>query len=184
MRRGFKADAERRATEVRAAMGLGQLKPLDTTLLVEHLNAELRPADQLTSRAKLERLEELQPRSFSACTFTVGPRTVIVYSPLAAVDRRRSDISHEASHLLLAHSVTEVEQLGGLSFFTCNTDEEQEANWLAGCLLLPRDLLLRAVRRGHTPERIAQDNEVSLQMATFRLRTTGVERQAEYFRRR
>src|SRR5207245_8775387 len=38
--------------------------------------------------------------------------------------------------------------LVGLSFFTCDPDEEQEANWLAGCLLLPRDLLVRSLRSG------------------------------------
>jgi hypothetical protein len=33
-----------------------------------------------------------------------------------------------------------IQQVGGLSFFTCDPDEEQEANWLAGCLLLARQL--------------------------------------------
>ena len=77
----------------------------------------------------------------------------------------------------MSHSVKDVEQLGGLSFFTCDPDEEQEATWLAGCLLLPRELLLRSLRRGMNAEAIAAANEVSLQMANFRLRTTGVQRQ-------
>ena len=111
---------------------------------------QLRGADELTSLTRLKELEALQPGAFSACTFDLGTRKVIVCNPLATAERRRSDVSHEASHLLLDHKVREVEQLGGLSFFTCDPDEEQEANWLAGCLLLPRDLLVRSLRNGLT----------------------------------
>ena len=64
-----------------------------------------------------------------------------------------------------------------MSFFTCDLDEEQEATWLAGCLLLPRALRLRSLRRGMNAEAIAAANELSPQMANFRLRTTGVQRQ-------
>jgi len=68
--------------------------------------------------------------------------------------------------------------------FVCRKpDEEQEANWLAGCLLLPRELLLRALKQGLDAVGIAEANAVSLQMANFRLRTTGVERQAAAWRR-
>jgi Zn-dependent peptidase ImmA (M78 family) len=183
MRRGFKAEAERLATQVRSETGLGQYKPLDIDSLVYHVGAQLRAADELTSLIKLHELEALQPGAFSACTFDLGTRKVIVVSPLASAERQRSDASHEASHLLLKHSVKEVEQLGGLSFFTCDPDEEQEANWLAGCLLLPRELLLRSVKRGMDAAAIAETNKVSLQMANFRLRTTGVDRQAATWRR-
>jgi Zn-dependent peptidase ImmA (M78 family) len=178
MRRGFKSEAERLATQVRDEMGLGRYKPLNIDALVQHIGAQLRAADELTSLTKLHELEALQPGAFSACTFDFGTRKVIVISPLASNERQRSDASHEASHLLLNHSVKEVEQLGGLSFFTCDPDEEQEANWLAGCLLLPRELLLRSLKRGLDAAAIAEANAVSLQMANFRLRATGVERQA------
>jgi Zn-dependent peptidase ImmA (M78 family) len=183
MRRGFKAEAERLATKVRDEMGLGAHKPLEIDALVRQVGAQLRSADALTSLAKLQELEALQPGAFSACTFDFGSRKIIVVSPLASDERQRSDASHEASHLLLSHSVKEVEQLGGLSFFTCDPDEEQEANWLAGCLLLPRELLVRALRQGLDAAGIAEVNSVSLQMANFRLRTTGVQRQAAAWRR-
>jgi len=178
MRRGFKAEAERLAAQVRTELGLGLYRPMDIKALARHVGAQLRAADELASLAKLEELEALQPGAFSACTFDFGARKVIVVSPLATEQRRRSDASHEASHLLLDHKVREVEQLGGLSFFTCDPDEEQEANWLAGCLLLPRDLLVRSLKRGLDAAAIAEANTVSLQMANFRLRATGAERQA------
>lgn len=177
MRRGFKAEAERLAERVRTDMGIPMIEPMDAGALALHIGAEVRRADELTSLAKLQELDQLQPGAFSACTFDLGPRTVIVYSPLASPARRQSDISHEASHLLLKHSVKEVEQLGGFSFFTCDPDEEQEANWLAGCLLVPRALLMRAVTRGLDVDAIADLCSVSTQMAGFRLRATGVKRQ-------
>ena len=67
-----------------------------------------------------------------------------------------------------------VERLASLAFTTCDPEEKQEANWLAGALLLPRDTLARAVRRGLTAEDLATIHSVSLQMANYRLRATGV----------
>lgn len=177
MRRGFKAEAERLAACVRKEIGRRPSEHVDAVELARHVGAEVRCADELTSLAKLEELETLQPGAFSACTFSLGKRHIVVYSPLATTGRTQSDIAHEVAHLLLEHPVKSVETIAGVSFFTCDADEEQEANWLAGCLLLPRPLLLQAARRGLNSVGIAEAFNVSEQMAAFRLRTTGVERQ-------
>lgn len=184
MRRGFKADAERIAARVREEMGKRTSDPLDAIELARHVGAEVRCAEELTSRARLEELEKIQPGAFSACTFTIGERHVVVYSPLASPGRTQSDIAHETSHLLLGHEIKTVKRIGELSFFTCDPDEEQEANWLAGCLLLPRPLLLQAAKTGMDSQAIAEKFNVSEQMATFRLRTTGVPRQLAARRKR
>jgi Zn-dependent peptidase ImmA (M78 family) len=179
MRRGFKAEAERTAEQIRAAMGKRAADALDAVELAKHVGAEVRRADELTSLAKLETLEELQPGAFSACTFTVGDRHVIVYNPLATEGRTQSDIAHEVAHIVLTHEMKSIETIGGINFFTCDPEEEQEANWLAGCLLLPRRLLYLAARRGLDAAAIAETYRVSEQMAAFRLRTTGVMRQLQ-----
>ena len=177
MRRGFKAEAERTAEAIRAEMGKRASDPLDAVELARHVGAEVRRADELTSLEKLETLEQLQPGAFSACTFSIGDRHVIVYSPLASGGRTQSDISHEVAHIVLKHEMKSVMTLGSMSFFTCDPEEEQEANWLAGCLLLPRRLLYMAARRGLDAAGIAATYTVSEQMAAYRLRTTGVMRQ-------
>jgi len=177
MRRGFKAEAERTAEEVRAEMGKRAADPLDAIELARHVGADVRSADELTSLEKLETLEEIQPGAFSACTFSVGSKHVIVYSPLASIGRTQSDISHEVAHIVLKHEMKSVESVGAMTFFTCDPEEEQEANWLAGCLLLPRRLLYIAARQGLDAAAIAQTYRVSEPMAAFRLRTTGVMRQ-------
>lgn len=177
MRRGFKAEAERIAEKIRKDMGKRPSDSLDALELAGHVGAEVRCADKLTSIEKLQTLEELQPGAFSACTFTVGDRHIIVYSPLASAGRRQSDIAHEIAHIVLGHSMKSVQKIGDVSFFTCDADEEQEANWLAGCLLLPRSLLYKATTQGMDSTAIAQTYSVSEPMAAFRLRATGVVRQ-------
>lgn len=177
MRRGFKAEAERRATAERHRMGLSDHDVISEESLAEMVGAELRDASRLVGRKALESLDALQPGAFSACTFEIGDRRVIVWSPLSSFERRRSDIAHEVSHLLLGHKVQDVQVVGGLTFYSCNPEEEQEANWLAGCLLLPRPMLVRNIARGMSPDQIAVQQSVSLQMANFRVRATGVLRQ-------
>ena len=184
MRRGFKAEAERTASQLRRKIGQTQSEQLDLRALASELGAELRAADELVAVDKLRRLDRTQPGAFSACTFTIGERHVVVYSPLSSDGRRNSDVAHELAHLVLEHEVKVVHKVGGLNFFSCDPEEEQEANWLAGCLLLPRSLLVAAVRRGKTAAEIAEEYEVSEQMAAFRLRTTGVLRQVAASRSR
>src|SRR5947209_20332042 len=109
MRRGFKSEAERTAEDIRAAMGKRAADPLDAIELAQHVGADVRRADELTSLEKLETLEEIQPGAFSACTFTVGDKHVIVYSPLASIGRTQSDISHEVAHIVLKHEMKSVQ---------------------------------------------------------------------------
>lgn len=177
MRRGFKAEAERRSESVRSDLGLQTTDPLPLEKLAASLGAELRAADELIDISRLEAIEAKQPGAFSACTFEIGERRVIVCNPLATPGRRTSDVAHELSHLLLKHSVKDVQTVGELTFFGCDPDEEQEANWLAGCLLLPRSLLLAQISRGATAADLVDLYEVSLQMANYRIRATGVQQQ-------
>lgn len=177
MRRGFKAEAERLSERVRADLGLASDAQLPLDLLGGTLGAELRSAGDLIDVSRLAEIDKRQPGAFSACTFEIGDRRVIVWNPLSSQGRRSSDIAHELSHLLLKHSVKDVHTVGGLTFFGCDPDEEQEANWLAGCLLLPRPLLVSQLRRGATADDLADRYEVSIQMANYRIRATGVLRQ-------
>jgi Zn-dependent peptidase ImmA (M78 family) len=177
MRRGFKAEAERQAEQVRAEMGKRPAEPVDAFELATHVGASVRRADELTSLEKLQTLEDIQPGAFSACTFRIGDKSVIVYNPITSPGRTQSDVAHEVAHIILKHDMKTVHKMAGMTFFTCDPEEEQEANWLAGCLLLPRRLLYIAARRGMQGADIASAYNVSDQMANYRLRTTGVLRQ-------
>jgi Zn-dependent peptidase ImmA (M78 family) len=128
---------------------------------------------------KLKELERLQAFAFSACTFDIEGRRVIVYNPLRSKPRRRSDIAHELSHLLLDHELTEIREVAGVPFRTCRSNQEEEATNLGGTLLLPRQLLLKAATQGMDIEDVAQKFNVTPEMARFRINTTGVLRRLE-----
>lgn len=173
MRRGFKAEAERISANLRQELQIKPTQRLPLDRAAASLGAELRSAGELIDIARLREIENLQPGAFSACTFDLGERRVVVWSPLSSPARTTSDIAHELAHLMLKHKVQELQTVGDLTFFGCNPEEEQEANWLAGCLLLPRALLLAELRCGHTADDIAGAFAVSVQMANYRLRATG-----------
>ena len=97
MRRGFKAQAERLAQQIRSEMGTKASSGLDAAALAAHAGADVRRADEFTSLSKLKALEALQPGAFSACTFHIGGRPIIVYSPLASHGRTQSDLAWPSS---------------------------------------------------------------------------------------
>ena len=180
MRRGFKAEAERLAARLRTELGIPSNSRLELGDLAAHVGVDVRSADELIDRAALERLDELQPGCFSAATFHLPDgRVVAVTNPVGTSDARRdSDLAHELSHVLLKHEIRRVQRIGNLSFFDCDPEQEEEANWLAGCLLLPRPLLLADARLGLNAEEVAAKHGVSLAMARFRLNASGVYFQA------
>jgi len=180
MRRGFKAEAERIAGRILTQLGNPPTRPADIRALAQHLHVEVISAAELVDVTELEELERLQPGAFSAATFRMpGNRVVAVYNPLNERGRTNSDLAHELAHLLLNHDVRELQTIAGRTFFTCDPEQEQEANWLAGSLLLPRPLLLREAMNGATADRLADRYSVTPAMARFRLNTSGVLLQAQ-----
>ena len=176
--RGFKAQAERDAVRVRQEMGLSSADPLDARALAEHVGASVVSAERLVPLKSLEELERLQAFAFSAATFEVAGKKVIVTNPLRSQGRLASDVAHEVAHLMLRHDLTEVREIDGVPFRTCKPDEEEQATALGGTLLLPRPLLFHAARQGEDPVAIADRCGVTLEMARYRFNTTGVARQA------
>ena len=175
MRRGFKAEAERLAARIRDQAGLPTDSPVDIHHLAQHLKIDVVPADALVNEASLRELEALQPGAFSAATFHLPNRQIVaVFNPFAEPARTRSDIAHELAHILLDHDVRELQRIAGYPFLTCNPEQEEEANWLAGCLLLPRPLLLKEAFAGADAATVARRHGVTLAMARFRLNTSGV----------
>ena len=68
LRRGFKAQAERTATALRAELGLQPHERLDITDLAKHLNVAIVSASELIDVERLEELERIQAFAFSACS--------------------------------------------------------------------------------------------------------------------
>ena len=155
--RGFKADAERKAAEIRGRLGLRDFDAVDLTKVAALLDARVVSADRLVSLERLHEIESLQAFAFSACTFEIRAKPVVVFNPLRTAGRRSSDIAHELSHLILNHDLSEIEFLGETAFRTCRSDQEEQATSLGATLLLPRPLLVWAAKLGMTIEEIAEE---------------------------
>jgi Zn-dependent peptidase ImmA (M78 family) len=170
MRRGFKAEAERLAQDLAQKLGIGDTDPVPRDAVAKQLGVEVLAADKVVDRNRLEELNEIQPDAVSAATFKLASgKRVVVYNPLHQVGRTNSNIAHELAHLLLGHTVRNVATVGNFKLLTCDAEQEEEADWLAACLLLPRPLLYAAARRGWGYARIADSYSTSETTARFRL---------------
>ena len=179
LRRGFKSEAERIAQQVRSEVGVGAAQMVTPEVLADLLSVEIRSGDELISRKRFVELDQIQEGAFSACTFRPSNgRVVVVYNPISPPTRKRSDLAHELAHILLDHDLSRIEKLGDVTFITCDATQEEEAAWLAGCLLLPRALLLREVRKGSSASKIARQSGVSESLVRYRINVTGVARQS------
>ena len=185
LRRGFKAEAERLARDVWSAMSLTPNDPMDAIKLAQHMGCMVRPADALVDIAKLEKLYRIQEDAFFACTFKLpNDRYAVVFNPLMSDTRRNSDVAHEVAHVVLGHRFSRLERLGDVAFLSGDKQQEDEAAWLSGCLLLPRFALIHDLRRGRKPRDIGRSRVLSREMVDYRVRVTGVARQLAAERRR
>ena len=65
----------------------------------------------------------------------------------------------------------------GVAFQSCDTAQEEEANWLAGCLLLPRVALVHDLKKRMSAKTIANRRVLSQQIVRYRINVTGANRQ-------
>ena len=190
MQRGFKTKAERLACELRAQLNLDPFAPLPGKRLVSHLKVHLiHPAEIPDMPADLlHRVLKSGSEHWSAITFyDCNARPFIIHNPNHAPPRQESDLMHESAHILCEHPPAQIVSLGGFALRTYNSAHEDEASWLGGCLQIPREGLLWAIKRRMSDEELARHFGASLEMARFRRRTTGVDNQlhfTESYRRR
>jgi Zn-dependent peptidase ImmA (M78 family) len=130
------------------------------------------------SQIELDQLLVSDPGGWSAVSVYEADRAVIVYNPRHSAGRQASDIMHELAHFILDHHPATVIMSHDGSFVMRSYDQRQEdeANWLGWCLLLPREALLRCKRLKLSTAEIAAMYGVTNTLTEFRLRMTGVER--------
>src|SRR6266545_511887 len=171
-RRGFKTEANGTALEVRAELGLRALDPLDPFALARHLEIPIIDlSDFARTSAGARYLLTVEPESFSAVTVFAGTKRTIVHND----GRISSNITREAAHGLLLHPPTPALDDRGCRLW--DQDIEDEAQFLAGALLVPEDAALAIARdiakgRSTVPEAAARFL-VSPQMIQWRLNITG-----------
>lgn len=176
LRRGFKAEANTRAKEIRAELGLSPTDRVDVWLLAAHLEIPIVALTELTSAAPeaVHQFTVVDENAFSAVTIFCGSRRIILYNDAHAKVRQASDIAHEISHALLGH-----EPQPALDELGCRRWDavcEAEADWLAGVLLVPEEATLASVRSGLSDSDAARQYGVSVAMMQFRMNMTAARR--------
>lgn len=179
--RGFKSLAERLALEVRSELGLNAFDRLDPYALAEHLGIPVIALGDLAEsgarKASLDHFLGSASDQLSALTICHGSRRLIVENPRHSFGRRSSSVAHELSHVLLEHEPGPALGDGGCRRWS--QKDEDEADWLAGTLLVPRPAALRFARLS-TPVAVAANNMgVSVALMEWRLNHTGARAQVQ-----
>jgi Zn-dependent peptidase ImmA (M78 family) len=86
---------------------------------------------------------------------------------------------HELAHIILGHELSSATLTDGGHFVPSNYDQDQEdeAAWLGGTLLLPRPALLWMRRQRLSDEEAATHFGVSPDLLRWRIRMTGIDYQ-------
>jgi Zn-dependent peptidase ImmA (M78 family) len=179
--RGFKSQSERRSAEYRKQLGLASHEPLPASKLAAELAVTVWDTRDVAGLSEnvLTVLNDEADQSWSALTMRIGPRNLIVFKPVASRGRRNSVIMHELAHIILGHELAQacILEDGSLVPGNFSQDQEDEADWLAGALLLPRPALISIRQRGMSDAEACDHHLVSLDMLKWRFRMTGVDTQ-------
>jgi Zn-dependent peptidase ImmA (M78 family) len=180
MRYGFKAEAERISAAARQLLGLTPSDPINPwayaaarnviVLDMASLNLEQRHRDQLLVKDN---------ESWSGLTLKLENRFFVVVNPSHQLSRQRNTLMHEIAHIHLEHTPARVDfsESGMMLLSDYPADQEDEADWLAAAVLIPRDALHNLRRAGQGSDEIAAYFGVSKQLTDWRIRMTGVDTQ-------
>jgi Zn-dependent peptidase ImmA (M78 family) len=178
-RRGFKTSSEEISQKIRRKLQIAPEAPVDPTSIAELLSIPVLKPEQLTELPGDVRNRLLRNHSdtWSAITVSDGNMHLIVLNPMHSATRSNSSLAHEIAHVILGHepSIMFVTPKSGVALRTHNKEQEEEANWLAGCILLPRHALLHIRRIGLADDQVCKEYGVSPAMLRFRINATGVD---------
>ena len=181
MRRGFKSQAERLSLKLRAEIGLSPRDRLKPKQFLKSRGIIVWTPDEVPGidPNHVRQLTVKDPDSWSGVTIREGSTVVIIVNSSHSPKRQANTLMHEWAHIELRHKPNRVDRSehGLLLLSDYAAEIEEEADWLAGAMLLPRDGLLHFRANGLDAEAIAQHYGVSKPLANWRLRMTGVEKQ-------
>lgn len=171
---GFvKSHVNKIAIETRAELGLGTLDLLKPLALAEFLDIPVISLSSLQAHepAGTQHFLHEDPQAFSAVTVFSGPKRLVVHNDAHESGRQASNIAHELSHGLLQHAPTPA--LDSMGCRDWDQVIEDEAQWLAGALLITEEAAVWSVRRQLDLPQIALRFGVSVDMARWRINMTG-----------
>lgn len=168
MQRGFKSKAERISLAERQRIGLTHLCRLDPRQLAGSHGIRVMSVSDLSglSSGHLTQLIEVDPSAFSGVTIACGTSRLIVVNDSHTDQRRANTIAHEIAHCLLDHAPSSLFGRWGREL---DKDTEDEADWLAGCLLVPGTGVQETMQRcGQDLDAAASHYGVSIELMRWR----------------
>jgi len=181
MRRGFKAQAEKLSLKLRAEIGLSALGKFTPKTFLEGTGITVwKPAEIPGIEPEhVAQLTKNDSDSWSGVTIREAGLIAIIVNSTHPPTRQANTLMHEWAHIELRHKPNRVDRSkNGLLLLSDYPKEiEEEADWLAGAVLLPRNGLMHFRARGGAADEIANHYGVSPDLTNWRLRMTGVERQ-------
>ena len=169
------------AKGLRKELGLSHADPLPPHELAGYLNVPILALADIPDLDPddIHQLLVVDPGSWSAITVSAGGREAIITNTTHRGGQPSADIMHELAHLLLGHEPSTMFFVGekDIALRGYNKDSEDEANWMAGTLLLPREalVLIRTLGMGETE--VCKSYNVSSDLLRYRADMTGVNRQ-------
>ena len=155
---------------------------LDPRGLAEYLNVRVLMPEDVPNVAptSLRQLREAGQDSWSAVTISQSGVTLVILNSGHPRTRQANSLAHELAHIILNHTSDDTEMSREGFLFRNRFDEEQEdeANWARGMSPAAAGGLLHAYWRKRSPAVLAQHFGVSQKLVTWRLRMTGIARQA------
>lgn len=173
---------------MRSDIGLRPDSPLSAFDLADRFETTLWSEKDISGVGEddIAQLTSVDADSWSAFTIRIRSSHLVVYNSSQSDPRRNSVVMHELAHIILGHELTSASLTEDGHFVPTSYDQDQEdeADWLAGTLLLPRPALLNIRRAGLADQQASEEYMVSQQMLTWRFRMTGVDYQLENARRK
>ena len=166
------------ALEVRREIGTGPHGQLDLDRLTDEYGIPVYAMRDLGGGCSTDALEYftlLRPEAWSAALVPAGTGRFIVENCAHTLQRRRSNVAHEMSHLLLEH------EFEGILFSDGGCRElgpemavkERQASDLSGELLIPMSAAITAALSKKSDEEVAEQFNVSARFAAWRMNASG-----------
>lgn len=186
-RRGFKSWCEEVSVRIRREISLTSKEPLNPLVLASHLGVvvwQIREIPGLSNDCLRVLLKD-DPDSWSAVTLSVNTQYYIILNSKHPLSRQSNTVTHEIAHIMLDHKPARIDvSEDGLLLNTYDINQEQEADWLAGTILLPRDALFLIKRSFKDMIKASEVFGVSTQLLEYRLNVTGVNNQYKRLKKR
>ena len=180
LKRGFKAKAEKIATECREKLNLHACSPICAFKLANHLKIDIYTATDFFKDEKiLQNFSGVggEDYGWSALTMiTEKGNRIIIHNNFHSPARQQSNIMHEIAHVICEHKLEKKEYGFSVPLGMRDFDklQEEEAIYLGATLQLSRPCLLWAKKRNLTNDQIAEHFNASIEMVNFRISITGV----------